>query len=679
MRYQLIIILLVVLLASQVASAQSRWVGPFDRGNWLTANYWDPTGVPSSTTDVVFDVYIADINFSGNANTRKLDVLDFDPVFLLGANTLTVAGLFRVDTDSKTFSGVPEDGLTIHGGTTNLNRAIIGDDQSGYLKAYNATITNSSSMDVGFSAGSFGLMTLNNSSYTGPNNSNVYVGYNGNGTLLLTNGSSLQGTGGNMQVGENLGSKGVVTVDNSTLTWSNTLDIGESGLGILDITGGGTAQGIRARIGEDPTGIGIVNVGSSGTTSKLKTTGALELARQGGKGTLNIFSGGLVEAGLLRLDYSGVVNLQGGTLTVGSLSRKFGKLNLSSGTFNYTTGSGLTLGSSDFGGLLSIGATMNVTNNLALNSHHLLINGGEVNAGTMTMSNGHVTSTGSFDVDKVNSLTGSGVVHANVTGTTASSITANGYLQLGNPTSTTGYNHGGTLNVGGNTVLLQDANKAQLGATTTIADGGRLASINGIDLASSRALNFTGTGSATVDGPFTNNGSVNAGTGTITFVDDVNGSGSYAGSIVFSDLFSPGNSPAEVVFADDVTFDSSSNLEIELGGLILGTEYDSLTVGSIATLGGTLDVTFIDGFDAEIALGDRFQIITAAGGFGGTDFGQYNLPTLSNGLKWHTDLSTNSLTLTAVPEPSSLAILAVVGLVGLGNRRRRRTKDQVQN
>ena len=95
------------------------------------------------------------------------------------------------------------------------------------------------------------------------------------------------------------------------------------------------------------------------------------------------------------------------------------------------------------------------------------------------------------------------------------------------------------------------------------------------------------------------------------FLGPVSGAGAFsgAGAAVFAGSLSPGNSPALVTFAGDVTFGPSNVLEIEIGGLSRGTEYDALDVDGTATLDGTLQVILIDGFVPTA--GDRFDIVVA--------------------------------------------------------------------
>jgi len=124
------------------------------------------------------------------------------------------------------------------------------------------------------------------------------------------------------------------------------------------------------------------------------------------------------------------------------------------------------------------------------------------------------------------------------------------------------------------------------------------------------ALQITATGDSLIQGQFTNNGVVDVAAGqTLVFNDDVDGAGEYTGdgTVQYNQTFSPGNSPAPVAFGGNVMLTSTSALEIELGGLVRGDDYDAVLVTGELTAGGTLQVTLIDEFAP--GLGDTFDIL----------------------------------------------------------------------
>lgn len=134
----------------------------------------------------------------------------------------------------------------------------------------------------------------------------------------------------------------------------------------------------------------------------------------------------------------------------------------------------------------------------------------------------------------------------------------------------------------------------------------------------------------------------------------------------------PGTSPSlSQGSAGLVTVGSGSDfggtITLELGGLTRGSEYDAINVsgGSSLTLGGTLNVTFINSFMPTV--GDTFQLFNAAN-FSGS-FAQLNLPIAAG--EWDTSqLYTTGTIAVAVPEPATLSLLAATLLVPALRRRR---------
>jgi len=117
---------------------------------------------------------------------------------------------------------------------------------------------------------------------------------------------------------------------------------------------------------------------------------------------------------------------------------------------------------------------------------------------------------------------------------------------------------------------------------------------------------------------------VNAGTfvlnGTITSPVSVapgvtfGGTGTIQGNLVNNGFLSPGNSPGVLTITGDLTLNSGGTLQIEVAGRNPG-EFDRIDVAGTATLGGTLAVSFLDGFTPEA--GETFTFLTAGGGVNG--------------------------------------------------------------
>ncbi len=130
---------------------------------------------------------------------------------------------------------------------------------------------------------------------------------------------------------------------------------------------------------------------------------------------------------------------------------------------------------------------------------------------------------------------------------------------------------------------------------------------------------------------------------------------------------SPGNSPGLLEIDGDYT--QTGTLEIEILGDAL-TDFDRLTVTGSAFLGGTLEVTLLDG--AFFGLDDTFEFLTAS--FIGSIFDDVILPTNDLGdpifaLSYGSDYAMLTA-LEPVPEPATLSLLLAGGLALLRRRRK---------
>lgn len=121
----------------------------------------------------------------------------------------------------------------------------------------------------------------------------------------------------------------------------------------------------------------------------------------------------------------------------------------------------------------------------------------------------------------------------------------------------------------------------------------------------------------------------------------------------------------------------SGILEMELGGTTRATAgvfgsgtSDALNITGALTPGGTLNIVSFESFDPTP--GDTFQLFNASS-IGGT-FAAINFTSFDSGINWNTSSLTTlgSITVSAVPEPSTFALLASLSGLGLATTHRRR-------
>ena len=181
-------------------------------------------------------------------------------------------------------------------------------------------------------------------------------------------------------------------------------------------------------------------------------------------------------------------------------------------------------------------------------------------------------------------------------------------------------------------------------------------------------VSMAGNSTTTFFGNMVNDGTVHVGSSShAVFGGNTSGSGNFPGSgiVDFIGGFSPGSSPAEVSFGGDVVLGPSSTTLIELAGTTAG-EYDRLLVAGVLEVSGTLEVQLLDGFAPTSDTG--FQILNATDLSGA--FSSLVLPDLLGHLSWDSSRLYSNGTLSVIPEPATLSLLAVAMLMACRRRRR---------
>src|SRR4029079_1270166 len=138
-----------------------------------------------------------------------------------------------------------------------------------------------------------------------------------------------------------------------------------------------------------------------------------------------------------------------------------------------------------------------------------------------------------------------------------------------------------------------------LGGTTSVAQNASTGTATVVSLASGATINTSG-------------GTVNVGAaGTLSGTGTIQGNvDNVAGTV------SPGASPGMLTITGNYTQGASGVLNMEIGGLGAGKDYDQLRVGGGTTLAGTLNTALINGFVP--VSGQSFTLIQSTGPISGT-------------------------------------------------------------
>ena len=149
------------------------------------------------------------------------------------------------------------------------------------------------------------------------------------------------------------------------------------------------------------------------------------------------------------------------------------------------------------------------------------------------------------------------------------------------------------------------------------------------------------------------------------------GSGVLNGEVHQFGTLAPGQSPGTIEINGDFVAENGSTLVIEFAGLDEG-EFDVLEVHGDATLGGTLEIRFLDGFLPK--RGDLLAFLAVDGALDGA-FMQILFPGLAPGFDFTAQFVDGKFAIaalsdaSAVPLPSSLVLLGG-GIAVLARRRR---------
>ena len=509
-----------------------------------------------------------------------------------GAGTLNINGGGDVIADDTTLglNAGSTGSATITGGGSSLLTAslLVGSSGNGVLNINAGGRVDSTTGVLGDLVGSTGNAHVDGVNSKWNLSSGLVIGRSGSGALNITGGGRVDST--TCVLGRELFSTGTVNVDGPGSEWinSSSLVVGDLGPGTLNITDGGRVQSAHSDVGID-NGSGEVTVNGAG--SKWIVSDALNLGDEE-PGTLDITAGGsvLVSDGLT-IGRSGpaALNITGG----GRIESSFGIVGRelsSTGTVN-VDGSGsewTNSGSLDIGDL-GLG-TLNITGGSKVQSAHsrvglddpgsgeVTVDGsgsewivsGELNLGVDGFGTLDITAGGSV-VSNTNAFIGSGpfsIGTATVAGA-GSTWTIHGNLHVGNG----GINNGGvgTLRIQpGGTVAVDGSTKLHQG-DSVVLEGGTLSTTQFVFLQGQGTFQWT-------------SGTLHVGTFEGSLVNPSDGT------------LAPGQSAGTTTIIGNYTQLDGATLEIEIGGLVLGTQYDFVSVTGAAFMDGELDLTLTGGF-----------------------------------------------------------------------------------
>jgi uncharacterized repeat protein (TIGR01451 family) len=417
---------------------------------------------------------------------------------------------------------------------------------------------------------------------------------------------------------------GATISNNGTLDFQSDTGMAQDNGNAASVNNSGT---FRKSGGTGTSPVSGVLVNNTGTVQAL--TGALSLAGGGtSTGSFNAAAGATLDFGggtqmitlspTSSISGAGSVSFSGGITTIGgsgtyavagaTVIGSGGTLNLNMDgtTANMTIGGvGSTLGGS---------GTISVTNIMDWSSHTTMVGTGATNiasGATLTVTVGWGNPGNHYPVLDTRTLNIAGT--AILTSTNPADI----YSRLGLANGAT-ISNTGTLDFQSDTGMAQDNGNAasvnnsgtfrKSGGTGTSTVSGVLVNNTGTVQAQSGTLSFTGfTQNSGVT--MLNGGSLASASGPLNFYGGtLQGVGMITGDVAnIGGTVSPGNSPGILHIAGNYAQGLTGALNIELGGVVSGTQYDLLDVTGAASLSGTLNVSLINSFTP--ISGTVFQIV----------------------------------------------------------------------
>ncbi|MDR2980887.1 MAG: autotransporter-associated beta strand repeat-containing protein [Puniceicoccales bacterium] len=532
----------------------------------------------------------------------------------LSANLAGATNLGKTTTETATISGT-----NTHTGTNLVSAGTLVVASTGALGT-GATVINSGAQ-----------LNVEVNNYASSGHGKIQIA---GGTLALKGGNSFSGNMGSAVEFTAPDSK-MTTYGAGTATYSGYNDVNGSSINVLSgVTGAEIGENIILKSGGSY-GFRMDVDGEITVKGTINATGSAHGAAQSGSSTVGDASyakpslwkkgsGNLTLTGVATLDYG--LSLQAGTLTLsGSDNRLAANTSVSGGMDNL---------------FIYLGSTANTNGTLALDGINQTVGGIKV----------------------IGTGTGNAIVGAS---TTMSTLTVN------NGTADSTY----TGRIGGTGANQNNISLAKAGASTLTLSGTN--TYTGTTTITGGTLKLSSTGS------IAQSNLISVQTGAFFDVTDVanftigsgqtlGGTGTVMGAVTVASggILSPGNSPGTLSFADNVTLQSGAKLVIEINGNGAG-QHDMLNfTGTNKTL------TFEDGsqlyFDigAGVTANDINNLLITSSGSSVVKEGLVGISS-SNG--WTLELTqSGQVSVIAIPEPSTYALIGAALAIGIVAIRRRR-------
>ena len=521
--------------------------------------------------------------------------------FLLESGTMTVNNKIFVGNNKANGT------LTMSGGTltkTGGDETFVGRDQgTGTITQSGGTLTLNHNLYVGQSSGSTGTYNISGSSVLNVARDFVVGRESGTGTLNMTGGTITKTGDEKFIVGHN-NATGTVVQSGGTISANNELYIGNenaSASGTYTLSGTGALNVSNEVVVGRESGTGVLNV--DGGTLTTSGNGNMYVGRRNGTGTLNQTNGTIVvnkEFGVGTRDDNkigtGTYNLSGGLLTasnnifIGKEQGASGTMTMNGGTM---TGSDkLIIGHNQASGSLSHSAgTVNVQNEVYIGNEN-----SASSVGTYTLSGSAALNVGNeVQVGRDN---GTGTFNLNGGTVTTKKI------EGGNGSATVNFN-------GGIVKAKQDESNFITNLdTANLQGGGAVINSDGYQLATSQV--FTGTGGITKNG---------AGTLTLSSTSSFSGATTVAGgTLVISGNIST-SSLTTVNSGATLSGSGTVGAAVINGTLAVGNSPGQMNFTNTVDLNG-ITVMEIDGTSgAGVAGGHDFINLTGAGAAGVLTYG----------------------------------------------------------